>query len=812
MRKLAVLVALIGSLFAVSTAQAATPATVLDDSLTCGEVTDDGEGATGVSTSIGQVWCGSIRASDNIEVTLDTPLPSNRSTVKTFDGVPLDVNFALPDPGVAGPAPYPVVGVFHGYGGSKFNFRNFQRWLDKGYAVYSISQRGFGESCGSAGSRSADPTGCEKGWVHLMDARYEVRDTQEFLAQLADEDLIIPDKIAATGGSYGGGMSMSLATLKDRKMLEDGTLVPWTSPEGKEMEIAVAAPSVPWTELTYALAPNGNNLDYIEDASYFGRFGVMKESYVQGLSASGFKAPAGEDPRADINGWKQLLDQGEDYDTKPAVEAMKQEINTYHSSYGIDHSQPPAPLVIGSGYTDDLFPVNEATRFYNRTRAQFPNTPIALVFGSFGHARGQSQNNVSTAVRDIENQWVDYYLKGVGSQPPSNVTSYSQTCPNGTPGGGPWTAPDWASIAPGEIRVLGGEGEQTVRADGGDVSVGAAWNPLTANDDPCVAQPGAEEPGSANYETPPAPAGGYTMLGAPTVIAKIVQAGSNSQIAARLVDVSPDGNQKVLVARGLWRPQGNGFQVFQLFANNWTVEEGHKLRLELLPRDAAQTNPGGFLSNYARPSNGQQDAVVSRVDLRIPVVESPGALGGLVKAPAKRVLPDRPGVELAKGNEPIGSQTMAEYVAEVAPCPEGTTGPGGDDCTPIPEPKVVGNPSLAGAPKVKGKKIIVKLTCRIGYDSCRNAKLVLKGAPKKGRKGKGLLIVRKGGLKVARPGVTKTFRIALSGKARKFFRDKKVRKRGKKRVVRGPKSLRAKVTINGKSAGFTTVKRTGKVR
>ncbi len=102
----------------------------------------------------------------------------------------------------------------------------------------------------------------------------------------------------------------------------DGTLVPWESPDGTPMSLAVASPNIPWSELTYALAPNGNNLDYIEDAGYFGRIGVMKESYVQGLSTQGFKAPVGSDPRADIDGWKARLDAGEPYDDDPAVEAI----------------------------------------------------------------------------------------------------------------------------------------------------------------------------------------------------------------------------------------------------------------------------------------------------------------------------------------------------------------------------------------------------------------------------------------------------------------------------------------------------------
>lgn len=448
MRKFVLLASLLASFVFVSQASAASPSSVLGGNLTCGAVTTEGN----VSSSLGQIWCGSIRASDNITSTLDTSLPTDRSTVESFDGTPLDVNFALPSTYSAG-NPLPVVLQFHGYGGSKFSFKSMQQWLDKGYAVYSITQRGFGESCQSTGSQAADPTGCANGYVRLIDQRYEVRDSQEFLGQLVDENLISPTKIASTGGSYGGGMSMSLAALKNRKMLLNGTLVPWTSPLGTPMSIAVATPQIPWTELAYALTPNGNNIDYIKDASYFGRTGVMKESYVTGLSLQGRNAPEGSDPTADIVGWRTLLINGEPYDSNPATQQLLNEVNTYHSSYGIPHDVSPAPLLISSGFTDDLFPVNEATRFYNRTRAQYPNSPLSLFFGSFGHPRGQSQSNVTNARNTLEEQWIDYYLNNVGSQPPSNVTTYTQTCPAGTPGGGPYTANDWASIAPGEIRI-----------------------------------------------------------------------------------------------------------------------------------------------------------------------------------------------------------------------------------------------------------------------------------------------------------------------------------------------------------------------
>ena len=41
-----------------------------------------------------------------------------RSTVKTFDGVPIDVRVAFPPEPASGPdGPYPLIMLFHGYAG-----------------------------------------------------------------------------------------------------------------------------------------------------------------------------------------------------------------------------------------------------------------------------------------------------------------------------------------------------------------------------------------------------------------------------------------------------------------------------------------------------------------------------------------------------------------------------------------------------------------------------------------------------------------------------------------------------------------------
>lgn len=676
------LLGLLTALLAAPSAFAAAPTAVFDGDVVCGTVTDEGTGADAVPGALGQTWCGTF-APGASGPTLTADLNTPRSTTRTFDGVPLDVNVAFPS---TGSPPYPVVGEYHGWGQAKVGFKGLQRWLNQGYAVYSLSQRGWGESCGTPAARAADDA-CAKGYLHMMDLRYEVRDSQLLLGKLVDQGLIDPNRIAALGGSYGGGMSLELAALRNRVMLTDGTLVPWTSPNGTPMSLAVALPLATWSELSYSLTPNGSNLDYIEDGGYFGRFGVNKESIVQGLVSQGFKAPAGADPSGDPDGWAMRLAQGEPYDGDPQMDAILAEANRYHAAYWVDHSVAPAPLLIVSGFTDDIFPASEATRFYNRTRAEHPDAPVALFFGSLGHPRGQVQANLFTALTALQDQWLAYYLKDVGPQPPSNVTAFTQTCPNGIAAGGPYTASDWASIAPGEIRIVDDGGAQTIAPDGGDIAVGAAFNPLGNLFDPnwgtaCTTVAGAEEPGTANYALPAAPAGGYTVMGAATVIARVTmpEGDTTSQVAARLVDVSPDGATKILIQRGLWRPEPSGLQVFQLTANGWKVEEGHVLRLELLPRDGGQMTPG-FLVNYGRPSNQQRPVMIEDVDLRIPVLEAPGALAGLVSAPAPKVLPVRPGVELAPGYAAIGAVSIDCQLGG-APLPSGTACDDGDACTP----------------------------------------------------------------------------------------------------------------------------------
>ena len=539
----------------------------------------------------------------------------------TWDGATkIDVDVTLPpQPSSGEDGPYPLIGLFHGWGGQKIGLEDprVQQWAEAGYAVFSMSDRGWGNSCGGDDPDRLTPA-CAQGYNHLMDDRYEVRDAQYLISVLADEGVALPKKIGATGVSYGGGMSMALAALRNRTMLPDGTLVPWQSPEGREMELAAAVPQWPWTDLAYSLMPNGSTLDTATDSPYRGasgnaKIGIEKASFVSGLYGTGLAESnySSTDPEADLTGWYTLINAGEPYDSNPLAAGIVEQITTYHSSYYIDHSEPPAPLLIQNGWNDDLFPVDEAVRFYNRTRAQYPRNPISLFLMDDGHARSQNKPADEALFLERENAWFDHYLKGVGPEPSSSAEALTTVC--GGPSEGPYRAADWKDLATGEVR-LEGAAAQTIVPGAGNPAVGAAFDPI-AGSGACATASGADQSGVATYRLP-VPEPGFTLLGSPTITADLATGNEDSELAARLLDVLPSGEER-LVARGLLRPGSGGRTTFQLHPQGYRFAAGDTVKLELLPADAP----------YARPSNLQAPITVANLKLQLPVRLEGASLG-----------------------------------------------------------------------------------------------------------------------------------------------------------------------------------------
>ena len=158
---------------------------------------------------------------------------------------------------------------------------------------------------------------------------------------------------------------------------------------------------------------------------------------------------------------------------------------------------------------------------------------------------------------------------------------------------------------------------KTISASGGSASVDSTFDPVSAAAESCADAPGADLPGVATYRLPAAAGNGYTLMGSATVIANISSPTANSEMAARLLDVAPDGTE-TLVARQLFRPAvGTARQVFQLHPSGHLFAPGHLAKLELLPSDSH----GNVVGGYGRAANGQGDITVSKLDLRLPVLE-----------------------------------------------------------------------------------------------------------------------------------------------------------------------------------------------
>jgi fermentation-respiration switch protein FrsA (DUF1100 family) len=523
------------------------------------------------------------------------PTASDANRVASWDGVPLDVDVTLP---ASGNGPFPAIVMMHGWGGNKRSFEgtspeggyNNVFFAQQGYAVITPSARGFGRSCGAVDSRTSP--GCDRGWVRLADHRYEGRDIQHLLGLLVDQRVVDPDAIGVTGVSYGGIQSLNLARLRDRVRLPNGSYRRWRSPRGRKLSIAAAFPRWGASDLTYSLQPNGRFLDF---RNYFAGQsiepgGVQKQSYVNILygagNATGFYAPVSGPFSANLTQWKALTDEGEP--ETPSVLRVGRELTGHHSIAGL--SGVPAPLLVQNGWTDDLFPAPEALRVWRLFRAT-KGAQVALQFGDFGHPRGANKAAVDRALNAQGARFFAARLKGEGSGPRHGaVTAYTQTCPPEAPAGGPFRARSWEALHPNRVR-FGASRVQRITSDGGSPEIAAAVNPI-GGAPACQPLPAADAAGTAIARRSVAKA--FTMLGLPTVQAKIRTNGRGGLIAARLWDVS--AGQQTLVSRGVYRLEDNqkGKIVFQLFGNGWRFAKGHTAKLELLGSDPTFVRTSNF--------------------------------------------------------------------------------------------------------------------------------------------------------------------------------------------------------------------------
>jgi predicted acyl esterase len=726
--------------------------------------------------------------------------------VPSWDGVPLDVDVTLP-PESDGPGPYPTIVMLHGYGSTKTNFEsptptgdgneifdyNNDYFAQQGYAVVNYTARGFGKSCGL--SLSTTEECAANGFIHLVDQRYEAHDTQYLLGLLAEEGIANPGELGVTGISYGGGQSITLAYLKNRIECAgpvdeevsragvtnpcvgqaENALVPWKNAEGEELEIKAAYARWPWSDIANSLNPNGRFLEY-DPATYDqdgaegtdSPVGVPLTSYQQGLYADGVLAEGYYEPITGSLEWNLskslLLFEKPEPENKEDQEIIT-DLSKYHGGFAVpSDGEPPAPLLMESGWNDDLFPPEETLRVYNSVREEYPGAYVALQYGDVGHSRGTNRAGTDQYFDAQGAAFFDEELKGesttvetLAKQPVSapeagDATAFNTTC-TATEDEGPFEAEAWEELHPGMVTFASAT-EQTVTnpAETDNQLIGGEFDPilqeegttpkvLSNESGACKSIPALEPEGTASYLEPVEEE--ITMMGLPTISAEVSVSGTkgeNGEIDGRLWDVTPGATPSEtterLISRGDFRleePQTPKI-VFQLHGNGYKLEEGHFIKLELTTSDYP----------YYYASEAPYSVEVKNVHVYLPTYTAPN--GGQVEAPVVPPLPEapltKPKEEAPKAKEEPKPKEEP-YVKAVLPAPKLAE-------EPVTKTEEKGTASQCSAKR----KVTIKLP------KYKNGKVTKVVVMLKGKKVK-TVTVKKGSLK----SVSYTFKGSVSGKS-----------------------------------------------
>jgi X-Pro dipeptidyl-peptidase-like protein len=440
------------------------------------------------------------------------------------------------------------------------------------------------------------------------------------IAQVVDRRFLHldADAVAITGASYGGGHSW-LATLRPT----------FTTPKGQTVRIRTVVPIAPWTDLVYALIPNGKPRESLTLP------GALKLTYVNGLYVSGFRQndPARPYPNYPdyFIAWHAWLNTAEPTAIDPVYRQITDGLAGYRSIWWRDDfwAQIAAnhiPIFEVQGFTDDLFPLPEALRMLNALKTIDPAYPIASYFGDLGHPRAQNRAAEVDYVLGLIQQWLAFYLKGEGTAPPAVIYA-SMSKPRGAPfdAGDVITVPTWDALSSRTI-TRSFDGDAVLVNPLTDPASGFFWDPfvITGAEElkPYTDVPPASPEVStslATYEVPVSELNGGSSIviaGQPTVRLHALTEASRVQLDVRLIDVAPNGSRE-LITRGTYTldsgtpgvPVGSVDVDIPTYGNLWTAEVGHTLRLEISNVD----------SPYLTPSRVPSTTIVSNTALEIPV-------------------------------------------------------------------------------------------------------------------------------------------------------------------------------------------------
>jgi X-Pro dipeptidyl-peptidase-like protein len=595
--------------------------------------------------------------------------------VASWDDSPLDVDLTLPmTPGRS----HPLMVMLHGFGNNKHEWESVvdvgdgaDKWhwnnhwfAAHGFYVLTYTARGFVDQGKTRNDQPDTPSGiapcapptpgsyCQpNGTIHLKSRDYEVRDSQWLAALVA---AAYPDldtnRVAVSGGSYGGGEAWTQASQPDwdaNGFAGDHAPLPI-------LHLQVAVPKYPWTDLAYSLAPNGHpgssdGTSYsssqgspTSDTGQESPLGVIKYSYATGFLAEGIANGFFESAPENIPAWyADAVSAGDPYDLgspntdrDPFLKQLRAGLTELRGAYYQDETWAPqvgnreVAIFSISGWTDDLFPPIEAFRQFKYLKSLDRLWPVEVAVADVGHPRAQNRpaqwQHLNARAWGFLNEQLD------GShRRQTTVSSLPTICGADANGAG--------------IHQLTGRTPEELSK--GSLTVEYATAGTLFNRKPTVVPPAPPpaDPDPDNMQTDPA--FGSALLGlpgcrqslAPTTapevrysgvsspltqprtyvglgfvrVGYLVTGGTTATLDARVWDVAPDG-EALLVTRGSYRIDGNGTVAgydplpagtidLPLFGNQWTLEKGHRLRLDLTEVDYPTFLPANAQGDPTEP-------------------------------------------------------------------------------------------------------------------------------------------------------------------------------------------------------------------
>lgn len=263
--------------------------------------------------------------------------------------------------------PAPAVLLAHGFGGSKEGAAEEAQLLaEAGFVVLTYTARGFGESTGLISMNAPD---------------FEVADASaliDYLASLASVTTESPGDpvVGVGGGSYGGALALLLAGYDDR--------------------VDAVAADITWNDLETSL--------FAQSAVEGAQPGVLKSLWTSLFFSSGL----GLEPGQPVSECGRFTPEW----CAAYVEAVTRGVVSPEATALMAQSSPrsiadriTAPVLLGAGQADSLFPLTQA----NANAEQIVNAPVKVVWHAGGHDGGIAETD---RLRALSSAWFDQHLRG----------------------------------------------------------------------------------------------------------------------------------------------------------------------------------------------------------------------------------------------------------------------------------------------------------------------------------------------------------------------------------------------------------------